>query len=255
MPAPAGAGRFTEPARGLRVAAAPEPAGGGAAAEFFAFAPLDGFSRRQRLLIRIAERAFQGLIAAIGPTLRWELHGSEHIEAIYGSGRLPVYCFFHNRIFGATWFWRRRGIVVMTSKSFDGEYIARFIQRFGYGAARGSSTRGGAGALIGQIRAMRAGYEAAFTVDGPKGPVYEVKPGPAALARKTGNPLLPFTVATDRYWEIRSWDRFRIPKPFCRAVVALGAPIDVARDADDAALERARRELQDTLDDLRRMYD
>ena len=136
----------------------------------------------------------------------------------------------------------------MTSRSFDGEYIARFIQRFGYGAARGSSTRGGTGALVEMIRLSRAGYPSGFSVDGPKGPRYTVKTGALMLAKKTGQPVLPFTVNAERYFEVKSWDRFQVPKPFTRAVIRIAPPIRVNADANDALLEQKRVELQQALD-------
>lgn len=250
-------GRYTEPVRGIRVPASPLPAPDAAdgVRDFFRPAPLTDYSLKQRLTIRLASFAFRALIAVIGPTLHWEFRGQENLDEVYRSGRLPIYCFFHNRILGTTWFWRRRDIVVMTSQSFDGEWIARIIQRFGYGAARGSSTRGAVGALVGLNRAMKAGFETSFTVDGPKGPIYVVKPGPASLARKTGNPIVPVTTVLARYWQVGSWDRFQIPKPFSPALIVVAPPISVSRDADDAGLEEARASLQRALDDLRRMYD
>jgi lysophospholipid acyltransferase (LPLAT)-like uncharacterized protein len=247
----------SERAGSLRVPAPPAPARVDPAveAEAFRFADLDGLTAKQRLTVRAADRAFYGLISAVGPTMRWELRGGEHLERLYGSGKLAIWNFWHNQIFYATWFWRRRGIVVMTSRSFDGEYIARFIQRFGYGASRGSSTRGGSRALISHIRAMRAGFDAAFTIDGPKGPVFEAKPGPALLARKTGHAIVPVHHAGSSYWELASWDRFRIPKPFSRGLVVVGEPFFVPADAGDAEVEAARARLQTSLDELRRKYD
>jgi lysophospholipid acyltransferase (LPLAT)-like uncharacterized protein len=150
----------------------------------------------------------------------------------------------------STYFWRRRGIVVMTSQSFDGEYIARFIQRFGYGAARGSSTRGGTGALVEMVKLMRAGCPTAFTIDGPRGPRHEAKMGAVLLAKKTGAPVLPFSVNAARYYAPPSWDRLQVPLPFTRARVRIAPPIYVAPDADDAALEAKRDELQHALDEL-----
>lgn len=223
--------------------------------DLFAHGDLSRYSPKQRLLVRLADRAFYGLISAIGPTLTWEVRGRDRLERAYREARNVVFAFWHNRIFYNTWFWRRRRIVVMTSQSLDGEYIARFIQRFGYGAARGSSTRGGVRALIGQIRALEAGFDAAFTVDGPKGPIYVAKPGPAMLARKTGAAIVPLTVAGSAYWELGSWDRFRIPKPFSRAVVAIAEPIFVPRGSGDESIAVATRELQRALDELRSQYD
>jgi lysophospholipid acyltransferase (LPLAT)-like uncharacterized protein len=247
----------SEPQRGLRVPAPPRPEQVDPAVrdELFRFADLGEYSAKQRTVVRAADRAFYGLISAIGPTIRWELQGGEHLDRLYRSGHLSIWNFWHNQIFYATWFWRRRGIVVMTSRSFDGEYIARFIQRFGYGAARGSSTRGGTRALISQIRAMRNGFDAAFTLDGPKGPVYVAKPGPAALARKTGHAIVPLHHAGSSYRELNSWDRFRIPRPFSRSLIAVAEPFFVPADADDAALEAATAHLQSVLDDLRARYD
>ena len=145
--------------------------------------------------------------------------------------------FRSNRIPTATYFWRNRKIIVMSSQSFDSEYIARFIQRFGYGTAKGSSTRGARAGLIQMIRGVRSGRSAAFTVDGPKGPLYEAKPGALLLAAKTGAEILPFSISLDRCWRLPSWDRIEIPKPFARAVVVLGPRQRVA-NADDEAEHR-----------------
>lgn len=216
----------------------------------YRFAPLSEYSRKERLLIHLADRVFFLLITLIGKTVRFEIEGWENFEAIKNNGNLPIYTFWHNKIFLGTYFFRRRGIVVVTSQSFDGEYIARFIQRFGYGAVRGSSTRGGAGALIESIRCMKAGLAAGFTVDGPKGPRYEAKTGPVVLAKKTGNPMMPFTVEAKSAWTVKSWDALQIPKPFTRAKLIIGEPIYVPPDAGDAETEEKRRQLQDSLDEL-----
>ena len=105
-------------------------------------ADLSSFSRRDRFIIRAAGLFFFILIRVICVTCRWEAHGAEHLEAIHHSGRRAIFTFWHVCIFAATWFWRGRGIIVMSSTSRDAEYTSRFIQRFGYGAARGSSTPG-----------------------------------------------------------------------------------------------------------------
>jgi len=218
-------------------------------ARAYEFADLSAYSPKQRLLIRAADLAFFVLISVIGRTIRWQVEGWENWEAATGAGQVPIYTFWHNRIFTGTYFWRKRGIVVMTSQSFDGEYIARFIQRFGYGAARGSSTRGAVGAIVEMARLMRAGLPTAFTIDGPKGPRYVAKMGAVLLAKKTGQPILPFTIATRRFWEAkRSWDGFQVPFPFTRARVDIAPRIYVSADANDEALEAKRAELQAALD-------
>lgn len=217
----------------------------------YSFASLSAYSLKQRFLIRAADLVFFILIKLIGRTVKFEIDGWENWAAASGDGKIPIYTFWHNRVFLATYFWRRRRIVVMTSQSFDGEYIARFIQRFGYGAARGSSTRGAIGAVVEMIRLMRAGCPTAFTIDGPKGPRYVAKMGAVLLAKKTGNPILPFTINADKFWEAKkSWDGFQVPKPFTRALVRIAAPIFVRPEADDAELNTKRDELQHALEEL-----
>ncbi|HYJ48029.1 MAG TPA: lysophospholipid acyltransferase family protein [Pyrinomonadaceae bacterium] len=221
----------------------------------YRFADLSAYPFKKRLLIRAADLVFYLLIRLIGRTTRFEVEGWEHWEAASRDKQLPIYTFWHNRVFLATYFWKRRRIVVMTSQSFDGEYIARFIQRFGYGAARGSSTRGGVGAVVEMVRLMRAGCPTAFTIDGPKGPRYVAKMGAVLLAKKTGHPILPFSITPARCWEVKSWDAFQIPKPFTRALVSLSEPILIPPDADEQLLEAKRDELQRALDDLTRRGD
>ena len=110
------------------------------------------------------------LINTLGHTLRWRVEGLDHFDAIVASGRQPVMGFWHGRILTATYYFRRRGIVVITSENFDGEWIARIIERFGYGTARGSTSRGALKAMHQLVRNMREGKPAGFTLDGPRGP-------------------------------------------------------------------------------------
>lgn len=221
----------------------------------YEFADLSDYSFFNRLKIRAADLVFYFLINLIGLTARFEVIGWENHEEAEKNGGLPIYVFWHDRIFLTTYWWRKRRIVVMTSRSFDGEYIARFIQRFGYGAVRGSSTRGGVGAIVEMARLMRAGCTTAFTIDGPKGPPYVAKMGAVMLAKKSGHPIVPVTMALARYWTTPSWDSFQIPKPFTRARVYVAPPIYVPADADENVLAAKRDELQHTLDHLNRQTD
>lgn len=219
----------------------------------YTFADLSAYPLSKRILIRLADLCFFVLIKLIGHTVRLETEGWENWEAATRGDRLPIYAFWHNRVFLATYFWQRRRIVVMTSQSFDGEYIARFIQRFGYGAARGSSTRGGVGAIVEMARLMRANCPTAFTIDGPKGPKYVAKMGAVLLAKKTGQPILPFTITASRFWTARkSWDQFQVPWPFARAQVVIAEPIFVSADADELELSTKRDELQRALEGINR---
>jgi lysophospholipid acyltransferase (LPLAT)-like uncharacterized protein len=187
------------------------------------------------------------LAAALGATLRWRTDGLEHLETILRSGRQPIMAFWHGRILPATVYFRHRGIVVITSENFDGEWIAGIIERFGYGTARGSTSRGGLKAMLQLSRDMAAGKAAGFTIDGPRGPARVAQPGAVWLAKTTGNPVLPFHLEADRYWTTNSWDRTQIPKPFATVALAVGEPLHVPADASDDGVEAARRELESRL--------
>lgn len=218
--------------------------------QVYQFQDLSKYSLKQRLIIRAADLAFYLLVIGIGRTLRYETENWENYEAIEKAGKIPIYTFWHDRIFAGTYFFRNRGIVVMSSHSFDGEYIARFIRRLGYGAIRGSSTRGGIAALIEMIRLMKTGIPMGFSIDGPKGPRYVAKLGANLLAKKTGNPVMPFVVESRKFWRIGSWDKLQIPKPFSKVRIFINPPIYVAKDASDEELENSRTELQKSLDEL-----
>lgn len=188
------------------------------------------------------------LLGLLGRTVRIAWSGRQHLDALDQRGERYIVALWHGHILPGMWGFRDRGIVVVTSENFDGEWIARIIRRFGYGAARGSSSRGGARALRGLLRSI-AHSSAAFTVDGPRGPRGVAHPGIVWLARATGHPILPIHAAADRAWTLGSWDRTHIPKPWSRVVLTIGAPMHVARDADDGALERARLDVEARLRD------
>jgi len=155
--------------------------------------------------------------------------------------------FWHGCILPATLYFKHRGIVVITSENFDGEWIARIIERFGYGTARGSTSRGATRALVQLRRLMAEGKPTAFTLDGPRGPALRAQAGAVFLAKITGNPILPFHIESSRHWTLRSWDRTQVPKPFARLAIAIGEPFEVASDVDDSGLEARRQALEATL--------
>jgi len=190
------------------------------------------------------------LINALGRTLRWRVEGLEHLDAIVASGRQPVMAFWHGRILPATFYFRRRGIIVITSENFDGEWIARIIESFGYGTARGSTSRGGLKAMLQLKRDMEEGKPTGFTLDGPRGPARVAQPGAIWLAKATGNPVLPFHLEASRHWTMGSWDRTQIPKPFSTVALAIGEPIAVPHDATDVQEEQKRLELESSLKSL-----
>jgi lysophospholipid acyltransferase (LPLAT)-like uncharacterized protein len=204
-------------------------------------------SRRKRFEIAAISAVGYRLIQMLGGTLRWRIEGFEHFEAIAAAGHQPIMAFWHGRILPATYYFRRRGIVVITSENFDGEWIARIIERFGFGTARGSSSRGGLKALLQLTREMTAGKPAGFTVDGPRGPARIAQPGAVWLAKATGNPVLPFHLESRRHWTLNSWDRTQIPKPFSTVSIVVGEPFYVPQDADDEKIEAARQLLDERL--------
>ncbi len=216
----------------------------------FARGSLEEFTFKDRLTIRLADVAFYLAIRAIGPTLRIEAENEEKYSEIIEAGYQPIIALWHDRIFAGVWYLRDRGLAVLTSKSKDGEYIARFLTRFGFGAVRGSSSRGGVRGLVEMIRLMREGVPMAFTVDGPRGPRYVAKSGPVMLSKKTGNPILPFVIECSSYWQIKSWDRLQIPRPFSKARVMFAEPIFVRDDGGETELAAKLIDLQNSLDEL-----
>jgi lysophospholipid acyltransferase (LPLAT)-like uncharacterized protein len=185
-------------------------------------------------------------IAALGNSLKWRVEGLSHLQ-FEGPGRRPIMAFWHGRVLTATYYFRNRGIVVMISENFDGEWIARIIESFGYGTSRGSTSRGGQRALLQLKKALADGRPAGFAVDGPRGPAGRVQPGVVWLAKLTGNPVVPFHMEASTHWSLGSWDRTQIPKPFSTVAMAVGSPIDVPADATEEIIEAKRLEVEESL--------
>lgn len=206
----------------------------------------------RRAQIPVIAAAAVALVRTIGPTLRIETPGYVHTEGLYAAGRRCVFSFWHRGLFPMLWNARNRSIVVLSSTNFDGQWASRVTRAMGFGAAFGSSSRGGLQGLAVLARRMAQGYDAAITVDGPRGPRYVAKIGPVLLAKRTGYPIICFHAHSERgYTFENAWDRFQIPYPFSRVVVAFGPPIDVAGSADRAEVESKHGEMQRMLDRLR----
>ena len=188
-------------------------------------------------------------IAALGASLSWRVDGLPNLP-LDGRGRPPIMAFWHGRVLTATYFFRNRGIVVMISENFDGEWIARIVESFGYGTSRGSTSRGGQRALLQLKRDMAEGHPAGFAVDGPRGPARRVQPGVVWLAKLTGNPVVPFHIEASSYWSLGSWDETQIPKPFATVAVTIGTPIEVSEEADEPLIEKKRLEVEGALHTL-----
>ncbi len=205
---------------------------------------------RERLLLWLITWIGYLAIWFIGRTLRLSLHIEDGGPASLNTRPL-ILCFWHRAIFPATWAFRNQQIGVFSSVSFDGEYTARIISRFGYVPIRGSSTRGGARAFLVSRRRLRDGYTVAATTDGPRGPVYVAKPGPVLLASKSGVPLVAFHIALENPWILNSWDRLMIPRPFSRALLCMSRMIRVPENASESELEQLHAELQAAQDRVR----
>jgi lysophospholipid acyltransferase (LPLAT)-like uncharacterized protein len=211
------------------------------------------FTFSERLKLWLISWAGYLFIRVVGATLRYQFIpepgclADEHAVAAPGT----IWCFWHRSVLPATYRFRNQGLAVMTSRSFDGEYIARIIQKLGFVAVRGSSSRGAVGALLGMRQQLEQGHAAVFTIDGPRGPRYVAKPGPVLLAKKTGAPINCFYVAVERAWILNSWDRMIIPKLFSRAVVYGSSPIHVPADATDQQMSAFHQQMQETLERCR----
>jgi lysophospholipid acyltransferase (LPLAT)-like uncharacterized protein len=202
---------------------------------------------RQRIVLSLIVWAGYWFIRLLGPTLRLSVSYEEGAQKTLDA-RPFIASSWHSCLIPATYIFRDMGVRVMSSFSYDGEYMGRIIRRFGFVAVKGSSSRNPVRALLGLRRALAEGWTVAFTLDGPRGPRRKVKPGPVALARSTGLALTTFHAAVDKAWVLNSWDRMMIPKPFSRVLVRVGKLIPVPTDASEEDLERYTTELQATLD-------
>ena len=176
---------------------------------------MTSFSRKQRFLLAVVPPVVAGVIRLLGAT--WRVRDLQAAGVPVGSS-VPgptVFCFWHESLLAAAWRFRGMGIAILISRSFDGELIARTVERLGFLAVRGSSSRGGAAGLRGMAEAYAAGRICAFTADGPKGPWRVAKAGAVQLAELAGAEWVGcFHPEPERAWRLRSWDRFAIPKPF-----------------------------------------
>jgi len=205
------------------------------------------WSLRQRIVLSMIVAFGYSFIRLLGPTLRIAVSYEEGAQKTLEE-RPRVASFWHECMIPATYLFRDMGIRVMSSYSYDGEFMGRIIRKFGFVAVKGSSSRNPIKALLGLRRALDEGWTVAFTLDGPRGPRRKVKPGPAGLARSAGVPMTTFHAAVENAWVLKSWDRMMIPKPFSRVLVRVGKLIPVPPDATDEDLGRYNEELQATLE-------
>jgi len=213
---------------------------------------LPELSRWRQMQIPVIAAAVTGVLRVLGPTLRFEALGGQHVERIHAASGRAILAFWHRSIISATWYWRHRGIVVLNTTNFDGQWTRRVIERLGYGTAQGSSSRGGLKGLAVMARRMDEGRDTAFTIDGPRGPRYVAKPGPVMLARRTGQPIVVFHIGLEHAHTFEnSWDLLQLPAPFSRGIVAIAPPIRVPGDAGADLMHRKNEEMQSALERVR----
>ena len=176
-------------------------------------------------------------------TLRVRRH-EDTPRALWSAGVPMIFAVWHSRTLLLPALYAGRRIRVLASRSRDGELAARFVQRFGLGVVRGSSSRGGREALRELVRSLREGWDVVVVPDGPRGPAEVVKPGVVALAAWSGAPVVPLAVGASAEWRARSWDGFRVPRPGARLVVRFGEALRVDARSGATAREQARADLE-----------
>ena len=191
--------------------------------------------------------AFAGslVVRTLGVTWRVESSRDPAYAEAAARGERFLFAFWHARLLPLVYARRGEGITVLVSRHRDGQLITRIIEHMGYTCARGSSTRGGEAGVRELLGAARSGRDLAVTPDGPRGPAGVLKEGLVYVAARTGLRIVPMASSASRSWVFRSWDRFRVPKPFAHVHVRYGAPITVAEpgEASRALVEASLRAL------------
>jgi len=173
------------------------------------------YSVSQRLTLAVVPPLAAVLIRLLGATLRYRDINAPGVPVGIEIPGPVVFAFWHRTLLVCAHRFRNKSIAILISPSFDGELIARTVEYLGFFPVRGSSSRGGAVGLRGMAEAYNAGHRTAITADGPRGPNMIAKPGVVQLAELTGAPWIgTYYALPDRRWELKSWDRFMIPKPF-----------------------------------------
>ena len=200
------------------------------------------WTAKQRVMLAVVPRVVAAVIRLLGATLRFEDVVAPDVVPGDRIAGPTVFAFWHRSLLLAVYRFRGMGIAILISRSFDGELIARTVERLGFAAVRGSSSRGGSAGLRGMERAFREGRICAFTADGPKGPAMVAKPGAVQLAELAGAEWIgAFELTAASCWRLGSWDAFVIPKPFSRVRVGWPAQAVVELAAVQRAIDEAVR--------------
>jgi lysophospholipid acyltransferase (LPLAT)-like uncharacterized protein len=182
---------------------------------------------RLKLSPAAARPVISPMVRALAASWRVRLVHEERWRVLHDQGQPVVFLLWHEALLPLLWQHRGQGIAIVVSEARDGQYLSDLAASLGYRAVRGSSTRGGARALLGAVRELRAGCSIAFTPDGPRGPRRELKPGVIVAAQRGGAVIVPIHAEADRAWRLHSWDRFMIPQPLARVRITYGRPFGV----------------------------
>jgi lysophospholipid acyltransferase (LPLAT)-like uncharacterized protein len=200
---------------------------------------------KTRLMFRLAYI----VIRLLSSTYRYRVFGLEYREQAANHHKRKTFaiaCWHGNSfagVLGHAW----QNFSPLCSHSKDGSMVAFLCERIGQKPVRGSSSRGGGEAREQLLQYLANGYNPAFTVDGPKGPIYDCKPGIIAVAKAGSCAILPLCAIGESNWVLRSWDKLHIPKPFSRVVIAYAKPLTIPNDADEKLFEDTRQALNSTL--------
>jgi lysophospholipid acyltransferase (LPLAT)-like uncharacterized protein len=206
---------------------------------------------RSRTVQTILSWIIAQYIRLVHLTSRWPVIGAEHPAALLAEKKPFIVCFWHGRILMMPQAWGHiLPMHVLISDHRDGRLISRTMDWFDIHTVVGSTSRGATTALREMVRLLRARHCIAITPDGPRGPRMRAAQGVVAAARLAGVPILPLTFSATRGRNARSWDRFLVAFPFARGVFIWGTPIQVPKDADEAALERSRLMVEDALNEM-----
>ena len=212
------------------------------------------FSLQQRIALRVVPWLTRALLILLGSTLRFEHSWDGDPPLPPGTDQPPpgaIVPFWHGCLLSAAYYFRGRDAAIMVSRSFDGELITRILHRLGFRTIRGSSTRGAVRALLSMRNQAAQGAFTIFTADGPKGPRFVAKPGPLLVARNTQRPIYCFYFAPRRAWQLNSWDRLQIPKPFTKVHLHWSKRIEVPADANPEEMKLFHGQVQTALENVR----
>ncbi len=210
--------------------------------------------RLKQILAESSPPLIAGLMRALALTLRFRLEDPQGLLT-RDPAEPRIWAFWHNRILMMPYIYERlcpgRRMLMMVSRSRDGELITRIMNRFGIDGARGSSSKGGSDALRELLRELKRprARDIGITPDGPRGPRAKVQDGVLALAAGSGRAIYPVTVHYSRFWELPSWDRFQIPQPGAVWRVVIGPAVAAPKSSQVAELDRVRADLESALGD------